>query len=261
MSLGLQQRETVSATQDSTPSAAPHGLAARLERNVGQRSRASVSASNAPLARRAAGLLLLGVLGAGGCKRGETPALIADPTTGVAKAALSDAAGEPPAVQGNYTVAPGSVVEFVGSNLTLKQEGKFTGVTGSINLPDADPTHASVVFSIDVNSLQTANADLTKHLLSPDFLDAAKFPTARFASTRITAAAGGYQVEGVFDLHGVKKQIGFPAQITVSGNEATATSKFLLNRQPFGVVYPGAPDNLIRDDVVISLTLRATRAQ
>jgi hypothetical protein len=35
-------------------------------------------------------------------------------------------------------------------------------------------------------------------------------------------------------------------------------SEFDINRKDFGIVYPGKPDDLIRDEVVIRLDLKAT---
>jgi hypothetical protein len=47
--------------------------------------------------------------------------------------------------------------------------------------------------------------------------------------------------------------------ITVSQLGVDATADFVINRKDFGVVYPGMPDDLIKDDVVIKLALKAPR--
>jgi hypothetical protein len=39
----------------------------------------------------------------------------------------------------------------------------------------------------------------------------------------------------------------------------TVKSEFAINRKDFGIVYAGKADDLIRDDVVIHLDLRAPR--
>jgi hypothetical protein len=36
-------------------------------------------------------------------------------------------------------------------------------------------------------------------------------------------------------------------------------AEFTVNRKDFGLVYPGKPDDLIRDDVVVKLAVRAKR--
>jgi polyisoprenoid-binding protein YceI len=41
---------------------------------------------------------------------------------------------------------------------------------------------------------------------------------------------------------------------------ATVDADFAINRKDFGINYPGAQDNLIRDEVVMRLRLRANKA-
>ena len=89
-----------------------------------------------------------------------------------------------------------------------------------------------------------------------------KFPKATFTSTEIKAGGdkgATHTVTGELDLHGVKKTISFPATLAVTADGATGTAEFSINRKDFGLVYPGKPDDLIRDDVGIKLSLKATR--
>src|SRR6185295_16300778 len=93
---------------------------------------------------------------------------------------------------------------------------------------------------------------------SPDFFDVQKYPKAHFESTSITpggSAGATHTITGLLDLHGVKKTIKFPATINVSPKEVRVKSEFALNRKEFGIAYPGAPDDLIRDDVLMKLDL------
>ena len=81
---------------------------------------------------------------------------------------------------------------------------------------------------------------------------------------KTTIKAGGekgasHTVTGNLTLHGVTKSITFPATIAVSGGVATVESSFAINRKDFGISYAGAPDNLIRDDVALSLHVKATK--
>ena len=57
----------------------------------------------------------------------------------------------------------------------------------------------------------------------------------------------------------VKKTISFPATITVGADAASGTAEFVINRKDFGIVYPGKQDDLIRDDVLLKLSLKAPR--
>ena len=114
--------------------------------------------------------------------------------------------------------------------------------------------------SFDTTSLWSDNDKLTGHLKSPDFFDVEKFPTATFTSTSIVAAADGFTVTGNLDLHGMQKSITFPAQIEAGAETVTAKAEFSIMRFDFGIVYPGMPDDLIRDEVVVTFDVVATPA-
>ena len=47
-----------------------------------------------------------------------------------------------------------------------------------------------------------------------------------------------------------------PATVQVSETGASVSAEFTLLRKDFGMVYPGRPDNLIRDEVLVKGTLR-----
>ena len=64
---------------------------------------------------------------------------------------------------------------------------------------------------------------------------------------------------GNLTLHGVTKSIQFPAKIAVAPEAATLDSEFFINRKDFGINYPGMTNDLIRDEVVIRLAVRAPR--
>ena len=38
-----------------------------------------------------------------------------------------------------------------------------------------------------------------------------------------------------------------------------AEAEFVINRKDFGIAYPGKPDDLIKDDVAIKLSLHAKK--
>ncbi|HEV8367415.1 MAG TPA: YceI family protein, partial [Pyrinomonadaceae bacterium] len=98
----------------------------------------------------------------------------------------------------------------------------------------------------------------------PDFFDVAKFPQATFESTEIKPGGengASHTVIGNFQLHGVTKSITFPATIAVSGDAVTVESTFAINRKDFGINYAGLPDNLIRDEVVMTLHIKGEKAK
>jgi polyisoprenoid-binding protein YceI len=208
------------------------------------------------------------------------PALVSlaaceDPAKNAPKATVQSAAPAPkPAAMGATTPASvagaetlaldaaTSTVGFVGSKVTGKHEGKFEKVTGSITLAGGKPEGGKIAIEVDLASLKTDQEKLDTHLKSPDFFDVAKFPSAKFTSTEIKAGGekgATHMVTGELELHGEKKTISFPATITVAGDSVSGTSEFSINRKDFKIVYPGKPDDLIRDDVVLKLSLKAPR--
>jgi polyisoprenoid-binding protein YceI len=66
-------------------------------------------------------------------------------------------------------------------------------------------------------------------------------------------------VTGNLDLHGVKKSITFPATIKVEGDTVEVSAEFAINRKDFGIVYAGMPDDLIKDDVLMKVKLKAKK--
>jgi polyisoprenoid-binding protein YceI len=157
--------------------------------------------------------------------------------------------------------APDSSVGFVGSKVTASHEGSFQRFTGTMNLAE-DITQSSFTVEIDTESVVTPNERLTGHLKSEDFFDVATYPTASFVSSAITAGAAEpntHTVTGNFTLHGVTREISFPAMIAVTDEQVTATSEFSINRTDFGIVYAGMADDLIREGVLIKLSIMASR--
>ncbi|WP_242516076.1 YceI family protein [Sorangium cellulosum] len=209
---------------------------------------------------RAVGLTAI-LLGAVACE---------DPTKDKAKATVTEATKPAPQAEAPAAAAAeelaidaqASKIEFVGSKVTGKHEGSFPGFTGKIAF-SADKLEASKIdVTIDMTSLKTDDDKLTGHLKTADFFDTEKFPKATFVSTSIKpggASGATHTVEGTLELHGVKKTISFPATVNAAADAVTAKSEFSINRKDFGINYPGKTDDLIRDDVLIKLDIRAPR--
>ncbi|MEO6333495.1 MAG: YceI family protein [Pyrinomonadaceae bacterium] len=156
-----------------------------------------------------------------------------------------------------------SKVLFIGSKVTGKHDGGFNKFSGSIDLVNGKPEESSVNIDIEASSVFTDTDALTKHLQTGDFFEVEKFPKASFTSTKIvpdaTKGANNYTVSGDLELRGVKKSVTFPASIGVTPGDVSVNSEFSINRKDFGIAYAGKADDLVRDDVVIKLDLKAPR--
>ena len=191
----------------------------------------------------------------------------ANPAANKPKASVGNAAPESnttkPAGGEALAITPeNSKVEFVAAKVTRSHNGSFKQFGGTIDLLNNDPQQSVVSISIDTGSVVTDEDQLTGHLKTPDFFDVSKYPKATFVSTKIepsTANGATHNVTGNFDLHGVKKSISFPATIQVAPANISVNAEFAINRQDFKLTYPGKADDLIKDGVVIKLTLNVAR--
>lgn len=191
-----------------------------------------------------------------------------DPAANKPKAVTSNSASNTtakPAESGTeLAITPeNSKIEFTGSKVTGKHDGGFKKFNGTITLVGDKAEASRVKVDIDTASVFTDTDGLTKHLQTADFFEVSKFPTATFTSTKIEpdAAKGGnnFTVTGDLDLRGTKKTVTFPAEITISPEQVTVNADFSINRKDFGILYAGKADDLIRDNVVIRLDLKAPR--
>jgi polyisoprenoid-binding protein YceI len=190
----------------------------------------------------------------------------ADPAANKPKASVGEATSEKTAPQkGGETLTISRVnskIDFVAAKVTRSHNGSFKQFSGTIDLLNSDPLQSIVSISIDTASVETDEPDLTKHLQTPDFFDVAKFPKANFVSTKIepsTANGATHTITGNFELHGVKKSITFPATIQVAPASVSVNAEFAINRKDFNLTYPGKADDLIKDGVVIKLSLNVPR--
>jgi polyisoprenoid-binding protein YceI len=120
--------------------------------------------------------------------------------------------------------------------------GKFNSYRGTVNLDPSDFSKSSFEGEVDVESIDTNNAQRDAHLRTNDFFDAPNHPKIAFKSTKIEAKGGDdYLVHGDLTIRGVTKPVTFTAEIsgpakspygqTVAGISARAT----VNRKDFGV--------------------------
>jgi polyisoprenoid-binding protein YceI len=147
-----------------------------------------------------------------------------------------------------------STLHAKAAKITATHDIVFEDWAGSLEL--AGDAIQGVQVSVQIAGMKADQDKLTAHLQSPDFFDAARFPTASFQSSSVTPKAGPegatHVVTGTMSMHGVDKELSFPA--TLEG--ARLRTEFVIDRQDFGIAYPGMPDDLIQDDVLLTLDLR-----
>jgi polyisoprenoid-binding protein YceI len=190
--------------------------------------------------------------------------VVGAPTTAPPAAPAAPAAGPlaVPALSSGTRVAidpKKSSLGALGAKVTATHPITFHTFDGAVGL-DGDQV-AAVAFAAEVASLESDAPRLTAHLKKPDFLDAATFPTATFASTEVKAGAdrGTHTVIGDLTIRGQTRRVSFPATIAVTAAGVTANAEFVIDRHDFGVEYPGKPDDLVQDNVVLKIAFVAPR--
>lgn len=126
-------------------------------------------------------------------------------------------------------------------------------------------------FVVDLNSLKNEDlkadaegqAKLEGHLKSADFFDVAKYPTATYEITGVTAATGDYNsvIAGNLTLRGVTKPVQFKANVTHTGNMVSIKSEPTdINRQDFGVNFTSPAENgILKDELTIQVVVNANK--
>ena len=153
-------------------------------------------------------------------------------------------------------------IQWVGSKVTGKHEGGFKVFNGRIETDGRTEETTRFWVEIDMNSLYSDHPKLTGHLKSKDFFLVSKYPKAKFVSTSIVKGGkkgATHTVTGNLTLRGVTKSVKFPANIDVTGDHVAARAEFWINRRLWNINYPGMKNDLIRDEVVIKLDVKAKR--
>ena len=106
---------------------------------------------------------------------------------------------------GTWTIDPvWSSLEFEVKKLGLMTiKGRVPGFTGTIQGGEKP----SLEGSVDVSSITTFDETRDGHLQSPDFFDAARYPTLRFESTSVQLVGDELLVEGELTIRGVTKHV------------------------------------------------------
>ncbi len=166
-----------------------------------------------------------------------------------------------------------AIVTWKGSKVIGgSHEGTMNVASGTFAVKDGKLESGN--FIIDINSLKVTdipadsddNAGLKGHLLSDDFFDAKNHGNAVFSVTGVKEENGKTMIEGNLTLKGVKKNISFPAKVSIEGDNATIVSEvFTINRTDFGMKYGSSSladtvkDRAISDDVELSVNITASK--
>ncbi len=129
-------------------------------------------------------------------------------------------------------------------------EGFFHKFSGTIANEREDFTDAVIDFNVEVDSIDTHDAQRDAHLKSPDFIDVTKYPLINFKSTSLTVERPGfYKLSGLLAMNGVAKEVAFDVEfggIIPKDPFGNTKAGFLLegsiNRKDWGITWNRALD-------------------
>jgi polyisoprenoid-binding protein YceI len=165
------------------------------------------------------------------------------------------------AVAGTYSVDPGhtQLLFTVGHLGFSEYTGMFVEPTGTLTLDPANPANDKVDVSFPIAKVRTTVAALDEHLQQPEFFDAAKYPTGRFVSTKVTVTGqGAATIDGNLTLKGVTRPVSLDVRFVGAGKAPMGPPKAnigfaattTVKRSDFGIDY-GVP--LVSDDVLLTI--------
>lgn len=156
-----------------------------------------------------------------------------------------------------------SKIIAIGTKVTGRHEIAFPIKEGSLIVGEDGCVSGGTV-KLDLAGLEVLDLQgewkekLEKHLRSEDFFLTEKYPEGLFEITGCQRATGDtVLLSGNLTLRGQTKNITFPAIIHLHQNTLHAQASFNINRQEWGIAYKGKADDLIRDEVNISLEVSA----
>ncbi|WP_174279556.1 YceI family protein [Sphingomonas bacterium] len=122
--------------------------------------------------------------------------------------------------------------------------GLFGNASGSLTIDPARPDAAKVTISFPIADVVTTVDALNKHIAAPDMLDAAKYPTGSFISTKVTVSGTHATIDGNLTLKGVTKPVSLAATFIGGGTNPLSKAatigfqaKGSINRSDFGITY------------------------
>ena len=162
-----------------------------------------------------------------------------------------------------------STIGFTARHLMVtKVRGRFSTFSGALTIA-ANPLESSLQASVDIASVSTGDAGRDGHLTSPDFFDAAKFPTMTLKSTSIVADGDDYLLNGELTIKGVTKPVTFELEFDGvatdpwGNTKAGFSAEAEINRKDWGLEWNVALETggvLVSEKIKIELDIQAVKA-
>ncbi|MFI6880658.1 YceI family protein [Streptomyces sp. NPDC050400] len=173
---------------------------------------------------------------------------------------------------GEYTVDPAhTTLGFVARHaMVTNVKGSFTDFTGSLHLDGSDPVKSTASFDVQMESIDTGNADRDGHLKSADFFKTDEFPTMTFRSTSAESLGGDdYRITGDLTILGTTRPLTIDLEFNGSakdpfGNERVGfEGKSEILRSEWGLTWNAALETggvLVSDKIKLNFDISAIKS-
>lgn len=162
-----------------------------------------------------------------------------------------------------------SEVQFKVKHLVISTvTGFFRSFEGSVESASEDFDGAKVAFKLDVNSIDTNQADRDGHLKSDDFFNAERYPHITFTYGILKKEGEGYILEGDLTMRDVTKRVTLNAELggvmidpygnTKAGFEVNGK----VNRKEFGLNWNGVTEAggvVVGDEVKLHFNIQVAK--
>lgn len=190
----------------------------------------------------AAGIIWLGILGAG-----AAPALIPPPQT-TAPAPVQASAGNWQVQEGRLALS----IRQMGSTVS----GSFADWSADIAFADDPSQEVNGAVRVEVVIASLSLGTVTGQAMGADFFDAASHPRALFAA-EILRAETGFVADGTLTIKGNSVPVTLPFDLVVTGDTAEMTGELALDRRDFGIGAGVTEEGTLGFGVTVSVTLTA----
>ena len=141
-------------------------------------------------------------------------------------------------VLANWKVKEPYEVKFSGGKI----HGQFKGLKANIQFDKTHPEDSKISASIDPSTIATGFFLKNSHV--KDALDADKYPTISFSSTKVSKSGNDYEANGELSMKGVTRPVTIHFTFDDKGSEGIFKGTFKLTPKAFNITHNGTPDEL-----------------
>ena len=163
-----------------------------------------------------------------------------------------------------------SQIQFTVRHMMIaKVRGTFEKFDGTIQLNEEEPAESSVDIRIEAASINTREPQRDAHLRSPDFLDAEKFPSLYFKSTKVDVIdQNNAKLHGTMIIKDISRPVVLEVEYSGQAKTPWGTTNFgfsgrtVINRKDWGLEWNRALETggwLVGDEITVDIELELTK--